>query len=508
MYLKSLSLQNIKCFGDLNIQFRKAPYLSRKYLPDIRRLFEEDFVPDETRFLNWNVVLGDNGYGKSTLAQTIALCLSDKDVALMFLGAGEALGRWVRNNDHTWATLSVDLVREEDDLVIGKPNERQRQGMTRQLKIFNPPLELQKAILQSATASAIWAKPQLFEPLENLGDPQDDTLTIFGDNVSLMDDVNYLKKNMFSTAESRGWIACGYGPFRRTKEGRPVSSGHMLKWENRFASLMKRDGYLAFIDPENWLRDLEYKSLRDSQQKAILDEIIEILKALLPGMSEVSISSEGVSIGRSNPKFDFSDGYDSMYSLATDLLWWIYTLRSDTDRSLREQSGVVIIDEIDAHLHPKWQAKVGVYFTHAFPNLQFIVTTHSPYVALSAGEKALSILQQDVGVNDVDVVKPNANIKGVYAQQSDVPVIRGWQIGDVLTRIFDVESLRDPIVTSKLRTFQELQFGGAKLTKPQQTQLKRLEKELDEILFGNSDAPHYQKIDRAVEAFKKANPQK
>ncbi len=46
--------------------------------------------------------------------------------------------------------------------------------------------------------------------------------------------------------------------------------------------------------------------------------------------------------------------------------------------------GVVLIDEIDAHLHPSWQVDVGFWFTRYFPQLQFIVTTHSPLVCRAA----------------------------------------------------------------------------------------------------------------------------
>lgn len=42
--------------------------------------------------------------------------------------------------------------------------------------------------------------------------------------------------------------------------------------------------------------------------------------------------------------------------------------------------GVVLIDEIDAHLHPTWQTRIGQWFTKYFPKIQFIVTTHSPLV--------------------------------------------------------------------------------------------------------------------------------
>jgi len=46
--------------------------------------------------------------------------------------------------------------------------------------------------------------------------------------------------------------------------------------------------------------------------------------------------------------------------------------------------GVVLIDEIDAHLHPSWQTKIGQWFTRYFPKIQFIVSTHSPLICRAA----------------------------------------------------------------------------------------------------------------------------
>jgi hypothetical protein len=47
-------------------------------------------------------------------------------------------------------------------------------------------------------------------------------------------------------------------------------------------------------------------------------------------------------------------------------------------------NGVVLIDEIDVHLHPSWQTRIGHWFTSCFPNIQFIVTTHSPLICRAA----------------------------------------------------------------------------------------------------------------------------
>lgn len=69
-----------------------------------------------------------------------------------------------------------------------------------------------------------------------------------------------------------------------------------------------------------------------------------------------------------------------MLALAIDLLrWLILAFPNATDPM--QCSGVVLIDELDAHLHPKWQRQIGQWLRLKFPNLQFIVATHSPFVA-------------------------------------------------------------------------------------------------------------------------------
>lgn len=58
----------------------------------------------------------------------------------------------------------------------------------------------------------------------------------------------------------------------------------------------------------------------------------------------------------------------------------------DPETSTVRRSGVVLIDEVDAHLHPSWQATVGGWFTARFPAVQFIVSAHSPLVCRAIGE--------------------------------------------------------------------------------------------------------------------------
>lgn len=61
----------------------------------------------------------------------------------------------------------------------------------------------------------------------------------------------------------------------------------------------------------------------------------------------------------------------------------------ETDDPMKEQ-GIVLIDELDIHLHPVWQRQIPNMLRKLFPNLQFIVSTHSPFIAAGSGEDAVT----------------------------------------------------------------------------------------------------------------------
>ncbi len=66
-----------------------------------------------------------------------------------------------------------------------------------------------------------------------------------------------------------------------------------------------------------------------------------------------------------------------------------FDLASEADSLLVPYPGVVLIDEIDIHLHVSWQQRIGFWLKEHFPNIQFIVTTHSPFVCQAADPKGL-----------------------------------------------------------------------------------------------------------------------
>ncbi len=90
------------------------------------------------------------------------------------------------------------------------------------------------------------------------------------------------------------------------------------------------------------------------------------------------------------PVEDLSDGYRSVLSMTFELirqLAKVYggkNIFDPNDKTKVIAPGVVLIDEIDAHLHPTWQRKIGIWFRTHFPKIQFIVSTHSPLICQAA----------------------------------------------------------------------------------------------------------------------------
>ena len=90
---------------------------------------------------------------------------------------------------------------------------------------------------------------------------------------------------------------------------------------------------------------------------------------------------------------DLSDGFRSILSMVADLSYRMVRLNPQLgERAVLETPGVVLIDEIDMHLHPLWQQTVLLDMQRAFPKVQFIVTTHSPQVLSSVPAESVRVL--------------------------------------------------------------------------------------------------------------------
>ena len=93
-----------------------------------------------------------------------------------------------------------------------------------------------------------------------------------------------------------------------------------------------------------------------------------------------------------------SDGYRSTLSLIADIAYRMATLNPAMGKGVLETPGAVMIDEIDLHLHPRWQARILEDLINIFPNVQFITTTHSPLVVASVPKSNVLMLGESFAV--------------------------------------------------------------------------------------------------------------
>ena len=90
-----------------------------------------------------------------------------------------------------------------------------------------------------------------------------------------------------------------------------------------------------------------------------------------------------------------SAGYQSLLWMTMNLAYRWALLNPDITENVEEAKGIVLIDEVDMHLHPKWQWNIVSALAETFPNVQFILTTHSPIVISSAKEAKLILLDEN-----------------------------------------------------------------------------------------------------------------
>lgn len=143
-----------------------------------------------------------------------------------------------------------------------------------------------------------------------------------------------------------------------------------------------------------------------------------------------------------------SDGIRNMLALVGDIAYRCYQLNAHWgEQAPQKTHGIVMLDEVDMHLHPSWQQTVLTDLAKAFPHLQFIVTTHSPQVLTSVDA---SCIRKLVSATDPETGQQKIVVKPVTTQT------RGVASADVLASIMDVNPIPDVPEAHKLSNFHTL----------------------------------------------------
>ncbi|PZO41965.1 MAG: ATP-binding protein, partial [Pseudanabaena frigida] len=127
-------------------------------------------------------------------------------------------------------------------------------------------------------------------------------------------------------------------------------------------------------------------------------------------------------IDKDGQRFEFSQlssGEKMMLSLVVDIARRLAIANPSLENKL-EGEGIVLIDEIDLHLHPQWQRKLLPALTHTFPNIQFIVTTHSPQVLSHLSRESVFLLE-DNKISDREIYTEGRDSNSILQDAFQLP---------------------------------------------------------------------------------------
>ena len=159
-----------------------------------------------------------------------------------------------------------------------------------------------------------------------------------------------------------------------------------------------------------------------------------------------------------------SEGYKIIIAMVADLAARAAEANPDMDNPL-EATGIVLIDEVDLHLHPRWQREILIQLTEVFPNMQFIVTTHSPVIVVGAAEIA-----QVVNLNRIN------EREGLHQYETSVS-----NVGQVLlSDLFGLKYLYSPEWDDRIQERDKI-LAKPELTEEEESRLMQLDEEMKEL---------------------------
>lgn len=396
-------------------------YVRRVVLENVRGFESLDFKLErpDGGLAGWTVITGDNASGKTAFLKAAAIALVGPDAARVLQPSFKG---WIRKGCGE-AVVAVEIrASDQDRFATGRRYER-----------------------------PFWSELHLREN----GGPE----------VSLEIGRKYTGKGKGPThgpwAENpEGWFCAGYGPFRRLYGASPDAQRLMSAPGRlaRFATMFREDATLG--ECELWLRELHHKSLEKREKEtSILQQVLPLLNDdfLRHGMRVHDVNSEGLWLRDSSDVVlalaDMSDGYRAALAMLVDILRHMIDVYGH-ERLVEERDGrlavrhpgVVLIDEVDSHLHPEWQRCVGFWLKERFPFVQFIITTHSPIICQAADEDGIFHLPA-----------PGSGRRPFRITGDDYrEIIRSKPDAIYVSPAFGMEHTRSPMAVDKRREYARL----------------------------------------------------
>ena len=332
-------------------------YITKVKIDNIRIIADFEMELDKEEAPGWHVILGDNGSGKSTFVRAVSLALIGNENATA-----------LRQDWSSWIGGRASL---------GKVS----------VSVRAPDSNLDKWTGKGKTSPSTSIKPQVSFTREKKSP-----------SPSIKFEGNLTGRTIWG--DGYGWYSVAFGPFRRFRGGDNKYDKLYHSHPKLAAHLSAFGEDVALSEALEWVKNYQFQALEGNKTaKNLNDGLLNFINAsdLLPhGAQLTAITSKGIMVDNGAftqvPVEEMSDGYRSVLAMTFDILRAMDAAYG-TDRLTKELRteggkvnlpGVILIDEIDAHLHPAWQQRIGHWFTKHFPKIQFFVTTHSPIICQAA----------------------------------------------------------------------------------------------------------------------------
>lgn len=422
MRLTSLKVRNFRCFEA--IDFSLTP--------------------------NFNLFVGENGRGKTATLDAAAVAIGS-----WFLGFRDVPTRGIHQ----------DEMRIVSNLVGGKPQFFQT-GET------------------EVTAEGVVSETFLSWRLTRAEGLRSRTTTKFASELrSLAREVAQKTKNFSETTlPLLAYYGTARPPLQKRKKVKPQKRRSESK--NRLVAYARAlDSKRHLSELPLWFATEEWVSFQNGQSTVWLELMREILLSLksFKGMTKIGYSAlyEELTVTNTENGIELfgnlSDGQRSILSLIGDIASRAMVLNPHLgENAVKQTPGVVLVDELDLHLHPEWQRRIIEDLKLVFPSIQFIATTHSPFLiqSLSPGE-LINLHKQEyldlAEYSDKSVEDITENVMGVELPQKSE---RYQDMMRVAEEFYSL--LRDPQASPEL--------------------LQKLEKQLDEKTLPFSDDPAFHSL--------------
>lgn len=447
VYFTSLELENVRCFG----KGQKLDLI-------------DDYDGGPAR---WTLLLGDNGVGKTTLLQCLAWMRPVPKLPTGTTGGNSSRGD---SEDYEPAPLvkgplEPALSGEENDVfeALLRLGSQYELGLKGEM--------CQGRELRSTNENKKGASRKKGEKIRT-------GIRIFYSNKRTLKDIEIKGNTRIETiGEYQEPFIIAYGANRQlgfqnlSDLEDPVSSERLseITWLYDAEEILSRMDHAAAKKGPKSKENDRLEKLKQLLAKVLPNiNYAADIKIYAPDILNLPTEKSGVRFKTFSglvPLQSLSLGYRTTLSWTVDLAWRLFRRYPKSPDPLSEPS-IVLIDEIDLHLHPLWQLTIIDDLTQLFPRTQFVATAHSPLMVQVAATANLAVVKKED--EEVEIV-------------NDPHVVRSLRVDQILTSgLFDVPYARDK-QTENLFKEKEKLLDKQSLSRAEKARLKYLDQKLSKL---------------------------